>query len=161
MPDHHAGAGATSRPATGHAAGLKLPSPVKRRPAAFPAPLAPLQEEEGKRLRLSADASEGAPTASAGTSGGGAATASGADCFARRDSCESSATTSGSHEPPPLTEAVEGMLRKYLLRWGQRLVDLQPKVGAGWGGRAWSTGSAAEAAAAEGCHSQLAPCGWV
>ena len=28
------------------------------------------------------------------------------------------------------------MLRKYLLRWGQRLVDLQPKVGAA--ARAWA-----------------------
>ena len=34
-------------------------------------------------------------------------------------------------QPQPLTRKVEEMLRAYLLRWGQRLVDLQPKVSGG------------------------------
>lgn len=33
--------------------------------------------------------------------------------------------------PQPLTRKVEETLRAYLLRWGQRLVDLQPKVSGG------------------------------
>lgn len=58
----------------------------------------------------------------------------------RRDSCESAGTTAAVCEgdgtaPPALTGAVEEMLRRHLLRWAHRLVELQPKVRAsGLGG---------------------------
>lgn len=75
-------------------------------------------------------------TAAAGAASGAAAAAGGVDddSFTRRDSCQSTDTScgaehvGGSPQPPPLTEAVEEMLQRYLLRWGKRLVELQPKV---------------------------------
>ena len=96
------------------------------------------QEDEGKRRRLSSEDVRAAalPAGSAGAAAAcPAASADSADA-----SSASCATSVAEPQPQPLSRAVEDTLRSYLLRWGQRLVDLQPKVRrrrvAGWAGRA-------------------------
>ena len=103
-----------------------------------------MQDDEGKRRRLASEASQ----TCGGTGGGGGG--GGDDSRLSSSSSASSASSSGTQleaehaDPQPLTRAVEDMLRSYLAAWGQRLVALQPKVGAD--GRvvgAWTGGVAA------------------
>lgn len=100
------------------AAGKNAPCPTP--------PTRSVQEDEGKRRRLSSDdvraaglpAGSGAVAAPCPSTSATSADASSASC----------ATSMNGQQPQPLTRQVEETLRAYLLRWGQRLVDLQPKV---------------------------------
>lgn len=101
------------------------PKPLPPCNATRDEPRPTLQEDEGKRRRLSSEDVRAA--ALPASSGGGAAcpATSGDSADASSASC---ATSVAAQQPQPLTRAVEDTLRSYLLRWGQRLVDLQPKV---------------------------------
>lgn len=119
-------------------AGLVRNSSPRPRAAALNSPLwsSGAQDEEGKRRRLSTDDLRGgaAPPPPGASDDGccSSGTAAGQDRCAGAPSASTSSSGAGggaaAHDPQPMTQAVESMLRQYLLRWGQRLVQLQPKV---------------------------------
>ncbi len=96
-----------------------------------PCPVAPIrsaQDDEGKRRRLSTEDVRAASLPGAAAAAAPCPSTSGTSADGSSASC---ATSMAGQQPQPLTRQVEEMLRAYLLRWGQRLVDLQPKVGGG------------------------------
>jgi hypothetical protein len=97
------------------------------------------QDEAGRRRRATP---ETADCLAAGDTGAGSDAASDASTSGRSSAASSSADLA-AQDPQPLTQAVEDMLRAHLISWGQRLVQLQPKVsgraggGGGVGGCCW------------------------
>ena len=79
------------------------------------------QDEAGQRRRGTPETADCQATGDTGA--GSDASTSG------RSSAASSSADLAAQDPQPLTRAVEDMLRGHLISWGQRLVQLQPKVG--------------------------------
>lgn len=100
------------------------------------APMRSAQDDEGKRRRLSTEDVRAA-SLPAGSGAAEAAPCPSTSAASADGSSASCATSMAGQQPQPLTRQVEEMLRAYLLRWGQRLVDLQPKVRVAAGRRRW------------------------